>query len=101
MSDTQFKFVGVERTSTLGCWVKEHPRNGNGYRCGNVAVRQRFWAKKWNGDDGLRWFIFLKQRDGTWKRHLPATRPYGYGHQGQAKIGAAMCARWQRERKAT
>lgn len=92
-----FALVTVDRTSSLGCWIKEHPRNGNGYRCGNVAVRQMFWRKKWNGDDGIRWFIFVRGANKRWKLFLPKTRPYGYGHQGQAKIGAAMCARWYRE----
>ena len=98
MAATTMEFVSVERTSTLGCWIKENPKNGNGYRCGNVAVRKMLWKKKWNGDDGFRWFIFVRNKSGKWKLYLPATRPYGYGHQGQAKIGAAMSARWQREK---
>jgi hypothetical protein len=90
-----FKFNTVERNpSTLGLWIRI---NADEYRCGNVAVKRC----DYKGDPTGRWFIFLRsprakrRRTAKYKLFLPKTRTYGYGHPSQAKIGAAMAARWQ------
>jgi hypothetical protein len=62
----------------------ERTAAGN-WLCGNVAVIQ----------DGGSWYIHVRGRYG-WGRVFPAQRPWGYGHAGQAKIGAALMAKHQR-----
>jgi len=98
---TTMEFVTIDRTSNLGVWVKEHPKRGNGYRCGNVAIRLVYDDNGRPRCSWPRWFIFIRDAHGKWKIHHPKTRPYGYFHPSAAKIGAAMSARWQREKTET
>lgn len=66
----------------------QQQRDGS-YRCGNVVLRNV-------GGSGLRsnWRIFVR-RNGRLVMVWPAQRPWGYGHPGQAKIGAAHLSKPQ------
>lgn len=90
---TAFKFKTIERApGTLGMWIRI---NATEHRCGNVSVRLVDCDEAYSP----RWFIFLKTKSGKWRKYLPKTRTYGYGHPSQAKIGAVMAARWARGKK--
>lgn len=58
------------------------------WRCGNVMIQN-------DGDEPPRdsWNIYVRLDAGTWVRVRAKSRPWGYGHPGQAKIGAAKLAR--------
>src|SRR4051794_13145989 len=82
----------TERTSALGLWI---PCRDGSWRCGNVKVALA--ADEREGKSGRKsWFVFVLNRT-RWTRVFPKMRPYGYGHQGQAKIGAALMALHQRK----
>lgn len=54
------------------------------FRCGNVLIRN-------DGGTGIRsnWRIYRVEQDGRLTLIHPKSRPWGYGHSGQAKIGAS------------
>lgn len=78
------------RITSLGCWRRL--KDGS-YRCGNVWVRP--WQKE--GTRPLRdnWRIFVRVKR-KWEMYVSRQRPWGYGHAGQAKIGAGLIAAHQR-----
>lgn len=68
-------------TVRRNAWVK-HPDGS--HRCGNVVLRSN--GEEWPNDS---WSVFLVDADGVETQvHCPS-RPWGYGHLGQAKIGVS------------
>ncbi len=82
----------TKRTSSFGLWKKQEDGS---YRCGNVkvAIGPREDNKQWDS-----WRIFVLDENEQWEMLVLKNRPWGYGHAGQAKIGAALAARHQREK---
>lgn len=72
------KPLGVLR---LHLW--ERLKNGD-YQSGNCRV---CYQPKQD-----QWLVFVKEGE-EWVNKRPVSRPWGYGHAGQAKIGAAHMAR--------
>lgn len=62
-------------------WVK---MEDGSFRCGDVIIRN-------DGDTGIRsdWRIYRVDENGKLTRVWAKSRPWGYGHSGQAKIGAS------------
>ncbi len=57
-------------------------------RCGNVVIRCDERTPH-GGYTFERWHIYRVESDGKLTRVHPKSRPWGYGHAGQAKIGAS------------
>lgn len=69
-----------------------------GYRCGNVEIHlAEDLHPAANGRTS--WFVYERMRGGELELRIPEGRPWGYGHPGQAKIGAALMARARRHPK--
>ena len=86
-----FKLIQKPRTSGISDWVRQ--RDGS-WRCGNVKVAIDPKA----GRDWDSWFVYVLRRT-RWVKCMPPSRPWGYGHSGQAKIGAALMARHRKKRR--
>lgn len=68
-------------THRLNSWVA---MSDGSFRSGNVVIRN-------DGGSGIRsdWRIYCVDGVGRLVRVHPRSRPWGYGHAGQAKVGAA------------
>jgi hypothetical protein len=79
------------KPSTLGCW--ERLPDGS-WQCGNVRIiNLGSKTDRYKAD----WFVFLVKDGELQGPIMPAQRQHGYGHAGQAKIGASLMARYGRE----
>ncbi len=58
------------------------------FRCGNVLIRCDERTPS-GGYVFQKWNIYRVEENGTLTRIHPKSRPWAYGHAGQAKIGAA------------
>lgn len=89
---TTLKLETETRATSHGQWKRQ--RDGS-WRCGNVKIVNI-------GSTGLRqdWRIFVRARTvrgrADWRIVSLRQRPWGYGHAGQAKIGAGLIAAHQR-----
>lgn len=72
---------GRPRVVNPNAWVK---MEDGSFRSGNVLIRN-------DGGEALRsdWRIYRVEADGRLTLVHPKSRPWGYGHPGQAKIGAS------------
>ena len=85
----RMKLNTVERTGSNGLWI---PCRDGSWRCGNVKVAVGESDRPWDT-----WYVYVLNRT-KWRKVMPAQRPWGYGHPGQAKIGAALMARQKKKR---
>ena len=94
----RMRLITSPRTTSLGQW-KQLP-NGD-WQCGNVQVRclERYKLPTTGDWEFQTWWVFVftgtKETKDGWDIVTPDQRPYGYGHAGQAKIGAALMAKYQ------
>ena len=89
----RLKLKQSKKLTSFGLWKRN--RDGTRYRCGNVEVRKVKRPKE-NHGPGDYWRIFVRHPSGRWEELTLKQRPWGYGHPGQAKIGAALVAAHQR-----
>lgn len=93
MTRPKMRLEITKRITSLGEWQIQPDGS---YRCGNVKVQ-----REKRPDGRYQWFVYVFTRlhrgVGHWRKVMPEQRPWGYGHQGQAKIGAALMAKYQRE----
>lgn len=77
--------AGPPKVVRVNAWRKQ---DDGSFRSGNVLIRcdER---TPYGGHTFERWHIYRVEANGTLTRVWAKSRPYGYGHAGQAKIGAS------------
>lgn len=77
--------AGPPKVVRANAWLEQEDGS---FRCGNVLIRcdERTPC---GGHAFERWHIYRVEPDGRLTRVWAKSRPYGYGHAGQAKIGAS------------